>query len=145
MFKKILYPTDFSDVSQKALNYLRELRDSGAEEVVVLHVMDERTDDMLKHVAGDELLERIENSKKEQIEEAINEVAEKLRSWGYRVKTFIRKGVPFREILKEEETEQVSLIVIGSHGMSNVEEMLIGSVSEKVIRKSKNPVFVVKR
>lgn len=44
-----------------------------------------------------------------------------------------------------EEAEQVSLIVIGSHGMSNVEEMLLGSVSEKVIRKSKKPVFVVKR
>ena len=145
MFKKILYPTDFSDVSQKALNYLRELRDSGAEEVVVLHIMDERTDEMLKIAAGDETLERMEKSKKEQIEVAMTEVGERLKSWGYTVKTFIRKGVPFREILRVEETEQISLIVIGSHGMSNVKEMLIGSVSEEVIRKSKRPVFVVKR
>lgn len=145
MFKKILYPTDFSDVSEKAMNYLKELRDSGANEVIVLHVMDERSDEMLKFAAGDELLERIENSKKKQVEEAINKVGEKLKSWGFSVKTLIKKGVPFREILMVENMEQVSLILIGSHGMSNVEEMLMGSVSEKVIRKSKNPVFVVKR
>lgn len=145
MFKKILYPTDFSDVSEKTLKYLKELRDSGAEEVIVLHIMDDRSDEMLKFAAGDELLEQIENSKKKQVEEAINKVGEKLRSWGFSVRTLIKKGVPFREILMVEDLEQVSLIVIGSHGMSNVEEMLMGSVSEKVIRKSKNPVFVVKR
>ncbi len=145
MFKKILYPTDFSDVSEKAVNYLKELRDSGASEVVVLHVMDERSDEMLRFAAGDELLERIETLKKRQVEEAINKVGEKLKSWGFSVKTLIKKGIPFREILMVEDMEQVSLIVIGSHGMSNVEEMLIGSVSEKVIRKSKAPVFVVKR
>ena len=49
-------------------------------------------------------------------------------------------------ILRVDETEEdISLIVIGSHGKSNVKEMLLGSVSEKVIRKSKRPVLVVKR
>jgi len=37
------------------------------------------------------------------------------------------------------------MIVIGSHGMSNVKEMLMGSVSEQVIRKARKPVLVVKR
>jgi len=41
--------------------------------------------------------------------------------------------------------EDISLIVIGSHGRSNLEEMLLGSVSEKVIRKCKKPVLVIKR
>jgi nucleotide-binding universal stress UspA family protein len=39
----------------------------------------------------------------------------------------------------------VSAIVIGSHGRSNVAEMLIGSVSEKVIRRCRVPVLVIKR
>jgi len=50
-----------------------------------------------------------------------------------------------REILRVEEEEGVSIIVIGSHGKTNIKEMLLGSVSEKVIRKSKNPVLVIKR
>jgi nucleotide-binding universal stress UspA family protein len=51
-----------------------------------------------------------------------------------------------REILKAEEKEEnVSVIVIGSHGKSNLEEIFLGSVSEKVSRKCKSPVLIVKR
>ena len=42
MFEKILYPTDFSDVSKKALDYLVQLKDAGTKEIVVLHVIDEK-------------------------------------------------------------------------------------------------------
>jgi nucleotide-binding universal stress UspA family protein len=44
-----------------------------------------------------------------------------------------------------EDDEDVSLIIIGSHGKSDVAEMLLGSFSEKVIRKAKRPVLVMKR
>jgi nucleotide-binding universal stress UspA family protein len=57
----------------------------------------------------------------------------------------IEKGIPFTEILRVEDDEDVSLIIIGSHGKSNVAEILLGSVSEKVIRKAKRPVLVLKR
>jgi nucleotide-binding universal stress UspA family protein len=68
-----------------------------------------------------------------------------LRQSGLEVKVRIETGVPLKEILKVEEEEKVSAIVIGSHGKTNLEEMVLGSVSEKVIRKSKNPVLVIKR
>jgi len=55
-----------------------------------------------------------------------------------------RPDVPTLE-LKVEEEENPSVIIIGSHGMSNIEEILIGSVSEKVIRWCKKPVLVIKR
>lgn len=54
-------------------------------------------------------------------------------------------GLPFSEILKTEDKETVSAVILGSHGKSNVKEMLLGSVSEKVIRNSKTPVIVIKR
>jgi nucleotide-binding universal stress UspA family protein len=47
MFEKILYPTDFSDVSKKALDYIKQLMQAGAKEVIVLHVMDEREIDAI--------------------------------------------------------------------------------------------------
>ena len=53
-------------------------------------------------------------------------------------------GMSVREILRVEEEEGISVTVIGSHGRSNLKEIFLGSVSEKVIRKSKNPVFVIK-
>jgi len=64
---------------------------------------------------------------------------------GFKVKVRIERGVPLNAILWIESHEDVSLIVIGSHGRSNVEKMLLGSVSENVIRKAKMPVLVVKR
>jgi len=64
---------------------------------------------------------------------------------GLNVKVRIERGVPLKEILTVEEEEKVSAIVIGSHGKTNLEEMVLGSVSEKVIRQSKSPVLVIKR
>ena len=42
MFEKILFPTDFSDVSRKSLEYIKKLKEAGTKEVIVLHVVDER-------------------------------------------------------------------------------------------------------
>lgn len=43
MFEKILYPTDFSAVSQKALQYLKAMRGAGVKHVVVLRVLNDKT------------------------------------------------------------------------------------------------------
>jgi nucleotide-binding universal stress UspA family protein len=144
MFRKILYPTDFSDVSGKALAFVKSLRDAGAEEVVVLHVID------MRHFTGPdvasaldlEMLDRlIENASKREMEA----VAKELAGCGFKVKEIIRHGVPLREILSVEADEDVSVTVIGSHGKGNVAEVLLGSVSEKFVRKANKPVIVVKR
>lgn len=68
-----------------------------------------------------------------------------MKESGFDVKVRIERRIPLREILRVEEEEGVSVIIIGSHGKTNIEEMLLGSVSEKVIRRSQKPVLVVKR
>jgi nucleotide-binding universal stress UspA family protein len=75
----------------------------------------------------------------------MNGVAGELRAEGYRVKSRIETGIPFREILRVADEENVSVIVVGSHGKSNLADMFLGSVSEKIIRSSKKPVLVVTR
>ncbi len=144
MFRKILYPTDFSDVSGKALEFVKSLRDAGAEEVVVLHVID------MRHFSGPDVASALDLEMLDMIIEKasrreMDEVVEELKKCGFLVKDMIRHGIPLKEILGVEDEEDVSLTVIGSHGKGNVEEMLLGSVSEKFIRKSKKPVIVVKR
>jgi len=62
---------------------------------------------------------------------------------GFTVKARIETGVPFTEILRVEE-EDVSGMAIDPHGVSNIQEMFPGSVSEKVLRKAKKPVPVIK-
>ena len=60
------------------------------------------------------------------------------------MKSFTPEGTPYREINRLATEEDVSLIVIGSHGMGFVEGMLWGSVSQKVVEYSEKPVLVVK-
>jgi len=135
MFEKILYPTDFSDVSKKALDYIKQLKESGTKEVIVLHVIDERGIGTITRFApgnADAVLQSIEaDSRKE-----ARSIEAKLKQSGFNVKVRIETGIPLREILRVEKQEGVSAIVIGSH---------LGSVSEKVIRQSKSPVLVIKR
>ena len=145
MFEKILYPTDFSEVAFKALEYIIKLKASGAQEVVVLHVIDERGDDSVIRLLGQRQFDKLKKSKMEVTETKLNGIKNELAAAGLQVSLRIETGMPVREILRVEEEEDVSVTVIGSHGRSNLEEIFLGSVSEKVIRKSKNPVLVIKR
>ena len=152
MFTRILYPTDFSDVSKKALEYVKKLKEAGTREVVIVHIIDERQivrfplmkiawdRERLNNVAT-ELQEHLEKNAKEELKTVESE----LKRVGFNVKVIMRIGSPFREILRVEDEEDVSAIVIGSHGKSNIKEMFLGSVSENAIRYCKQPVLVVKR
>ena len=147
MFEKILYPTDFSDVSKKALDYIKQLKGAGTKEVVVLHVIDEREIEHIAHLAELNVsISELEKRREEYAKEEMKAIETELKNSGFKVKTKIEKGVPFRDILKAEEQEKdVSVVVLGSHGKSCVTEMLLGSVSEKVVRKSSKPVLIVRR
>ena len=64
---------------------------------------------------------------------------------GYAVRAELRTGVPFVEINKAAEAEDVTLIVLASHGKSNIREALTGSVTEAVAQQHVRPVLVVPR
>ena len=144
MFETILYPTDFSDVSKKALHAIKQLKASGARHVLILHVIDEQ---VLSAVRASRLAkpDAWEQNIRETVEEDMGVIEKELREVGFQVRTMVKTGVPLREILGAEQREDVSLIVIGSHGKSNLEEVLLGSVSEKLIRKCAKPILVIKR
>ncbi len=145
MFDKILYPTDFSDVAKNALGYITKLKEAGGKEVIVLHVIDERAiGDICLLYPSRGSVEMVRRIKEEACKE-MDKIAAKLMQEGFEVKLRIERGIPLTEILRVEQEEGVSITVLGSHGKSNVKEMLLGSVSEKVIRKSAKPVLVVKR
>jgi len=146
MYNRILFPTDFSDVSQKALAYIKQLKACGSKEVVVLHIIDQSGLYTLdRHAADAGVFERWEKREKEQAAQSLMGIEKELKECDFKVKTLIKIGIPLREILKTEEGEETSIVVIGSHGKTNLEEIFLGSVSEKVLKRCKNPVLLVKR
>ena len=145
MFEKILYPTDFSDVAKKALNFIKQLKGAGAKEVIVLHVVDMRGLETLDWHTASEGFRKIRKDLEENITKETSSIENELSNVGFEVKIRVEEGIPLREILRLEDEENISIIVLGSHGRSNIAEMFLGSVSEKVIRKAKKPVLVIRR
>ena len=143
MFEKILYPTDFSDVAQKAIPYIEQLKDAGTREVVILHVIDARSLELISFSPQD-----YRNAESNLLELALDNssfLKQHLEKSGFHVKILVKNGDPSSQILKAEKEERVSAIIIGSHGKSNLAEAIIGSVSERVVRNAQVPVLVVKR
>jgi len=145
MFEKILYPTDFSEVARKSMSFIKQLKGAGTKEVVVLHVTDIRNINAWDWQTATESLIKIKGELEKEITKEMNSIEAELSKAGLKVKVRFEEGIPLREILRVEEEEDISVIILGSHGRSNIAEMLLGSVSEKVIRKAKKPVLIVKR
>lgn len=150
MFEKILYPTDFSDVSKKALAYIMAMREAGVKQVVVLRVIDQKRTEHIHGISWTDknVIEFFEDINKKLERDALNElkpIKSKLKAAGFQVRLRVERGVPKLKILEVEKEEDISAIVLGSHGKSNISEMLLGSVSEHVIRHCKKPVVVIKR
>lgn len=136
MFTRILAPTDFSDCAEAAFGVVKKLKGAGAEEVILLHVQDERT---MKHRPPEQLAE-FDRLDREQLEE----MCRALTLHGLRSKALLRHGIPFLETLKVAEEEEVCLIVLGSRGRSAIAELVAGSTFENVVRHSRKPVLVIR-
>ncbi|WP_456342648.1 universal stress protein [Thermovibrio sp.] len=154
LFKKILYPTDFSELAEVAKEYVKKLKEANAKEVVVLHVihplefsLPQFDDPFALDVATLYAhLPEIEQAILRSHEERLKEIEEELKACGFEVKTLLTVGEPKEEIVRVAKEENVSVIVIGYHGKSLIERILeIGSTAKAVIKKAECPVLVIKK
>ena len=97
--------------------------------------MDERGLDAVHRFFGEHQLEIMQKSEKNEAQGLLKSIAQELKEEELKVKLCIETGIPVRKILKAEEEEGISAIVIGFHGLSNIKEMLLKTVSEKIMRK----------
>jgi len=135
-FRRILYPTDWSDCARRALDYVKQFRNAGVEEVIVAHVMDEKAMRLQPEEKFNEF-QRIDKEK-------LAQVKAELEKEGFRVSTHLSVGNPRAELIGIAKTQDVSLIVLGSHGKGRAEGILWGSVSRNVAEYSNRPTLVVR-
>jgi nucleotide-binding universal stress UspA family protein len=77
--------------------------------------------------------------------------AEMLEAWavrardaGAKVRTVLRVGVPYREVLSEAKESHADLVLLATHGRGEIHRLLVGSVADRVIRMAPCPVFTLK-
>jgi nucleotide-binding universal stress UspA family protein len=68
-----------------------------------------------------------------------------MKKAGADIDSVLLSGNPYAEIIKLAKKEEVDLIVMATHGRTAIEHLLMGSVAEKVLRKSPCPVLTVKK
>ncbi len=141
MLEKMLFPTDLSKRSLGILNYLSDFKKIGVRKVGLLFVINTTK---LSDVSGGIDIDGYIESESEKAEKEIGPVAERIREEGFEVEIInpFPTGDPVVEILRI--SEDYDFIVINSRGASAFKTILLGSVSEGVIRGSKKPVYVFK-
>ncbi|NCD20120.1 MAG: universal stress protein [Actinobacteria bacterium] len=151
MFTRILFPTDFSSVSDLAAAYIHKLREAGAQEVLVLNVIDPSS--LLAPAAPGPLggvgatpamNQRAVEEWRESAMEACGRLADEFSGVGFTATATVEVGDPAKIILRTARAENSKVIVVGAHGKGHVAEFFLGSVSDEVVRKSHVPVLVIK-
>lgn len=139
MFARVLFPTDFSHHAERVAGCLGDFRALGTEEIVLLNVVEPGPPtSMAAHY-----LERTLEWKRDS-DQRMKRLAERVGSFGMRVRPRVEIGVPCAEILRVVEEERASVIVLASHGHGFVRGVLLGSVTHEVVRRAPVPVLVMK-
>ncbi|PCR89031.1 universal stress protein [Natrinema ejinorense] len=141
MPERILVPVNGSNRSDDALEYAIDTFPEAS--ITALHVLESGRGDIgaFSGMTGDIPDDEPALERSEEILESAREFA---ADHGAEIETERRRGRPDRLIVKLAESDDYDMVVIGSHGRDGVARVLLGSVAEKVVRRSSVPVLVVR-
>jgi nucleotide-binding universal stress UspA family protein len=136
---KIIAPTDLSNLSQSALRYAMQLALEQGAEVIVYNVISEDGEwfdknDELNPVKA--LVPQQRQRLAEFVKESCAEFLDQLK-----VKEVVEVGVPYRDIVRKAADENADLIVMSTHGRTGLEQVMLGSVTAKVVARATCPVL----
>jgi nucleotide-binding universal stress UspA family protein len=142
MFKKILVPTDGSRGVEKAINCATTMALAFDAKVYLIFVAEPP---MLlleyANIAEKNIIEALHQEGKRILEKTADAVR---RSGVADVETALKTGTPAKVILDCADEEKIDLIVMGTHGRRGLDRVLLGSVTEEVVRVAKVPVMTVR-
>ncbi len=141
----ILVPTDFSDFSDDALELAYDIAKQYNAKICLLHVIEIIRQCTVDYCLDIQTVESLETQTLTASEDLMKKQIERvIKTKDVEITTDIRKGTPYREILNEQQSKNIDLIVIASHGRTGLLSHLIGSVAEKVTHGAKCPVVLVR-
>ena len=141
--KKTLVPIDYSTHSKTALEYALKIAPTYNAGLQLLHIVEESIHPLF-YAAGINSIFEINSQLKTRSKEAIREMLDSIGGSDIEADIFVVEGRASSEIIKFAEEKSSDLIIISTHGLTGIEHLLLGSVTEKVVRMAKCPVLTVK-
>ncbi len=140
MYRRILVPVDFSEHGRRAMEHAVALARAVGAEVVLFHAFERPTPP--KMPATDAKLRAYLAEAVEDARTRLTHLAAAQEGVGVRALTV--EGRPAEEILAALRDEACDLVCMGSHGRGALAEVLMGSVTERVLHHAPCPVLVVR-
>lgn len=137
--ERILVATDFSSASQNALDYAIGLKDKLGASLTLIYVFDHRFQTSLYSVYTD-MLDNSILAYKEQLEKALKDLSQKIGADHYA----FREGVPAEEVVQCVDEKSIDLVIVGTHGYSGVEKLVLGSTAKNILYRVQCPVLTVR-
>jgi nucleotide-binding universal stress UspA family protein len=140
VLRKTLIATDGSETAEKAANFGVQIAGLSGAKVYAVYVIDTTPyySIPLDQIWSKEVYEQLEQMGNE----ITSNVEKTAKAAGLEAESIVLKGDPAARIVNFAEEQGVDMIVVGSHGIGGFERLVIGSVSEKVVRHAKIPVLV---
>ncbi len=140
MYDAILVPTDGSDAAEAAIEQAVGQAVAFEATLHALFVVELAAASPMQ-ITLDTVIHRLEAEG----ERVTGRIAEAAEAAGIEAVTSVRHGVADEAILDYVEEQDVDLVVMGTHGRRGVDRYLLGSVTERVVRRSPVPVLTVRR
>jgi nucleotide-binding universal stress UspA family protein len=137
-FERLLVPTDFSDVSERAVEYAKSIAKQYGSQFLLTHVSQP-----INPIAPPEAMWIDEQAIQQQIEDRLEQRGAELRSEGVQARTISATGLVDAELLSTASKEKVDLIVLGTQALTGLDRLLFGSDAEALLRRANCPVMVI--
>lgn len=139
--KHILHPTDFSDNSDQALKYACSLAIQYSAELHLINVVQDAG--WLIPSMEVTFPENYYEKQKQYANEELSVLPDKVLSHTGSIIRNVCEGRPYVEIIRYAHKNAIDMIVMGTHGYTNLAHMVMGSVAENVVRRAPCPVLTV--
>ena len=141
MITNILVPIDGSDNSYRALDAALLLSEKLGSNITVIHVMEEVP---ITHIGSEKMLNELLEAYKKENQDILLKSTEIANQKGLTIKTFLLQGNPASAILDYNKKEKFDLIIMGSRGLGKFKELILGSVSSKIVHHSTCAVLLIR-
>ncbi|KAB1188666.1 MULTISPECIES: universal stress protein [Haloferax] len=137
MYEEILLPIDGSAAGEQAIPHVFGLAERYGSTVHVLFVVDDTRDSV--SVMGGSILDTLE----QEGHRFVDEIVARAEARGIPATGDIVQGTPYEAIIDYANDHGIDVIVMATHGRRGIERILLGSVTERVVRTSSVPVLTV--
>ena len=141
MFTNILVPVDGSDNSYRALDAALLLSEKLSSNISVIHVMEQFP---ITHIGSEKLLSEMLEAYKKENQDILSKCSEIATQKRLTIKTLLLQGNPASVILDYSKKEKFDLLIMGTRGLGKFKELILGSVSGKIVHHSPCAVMLIR-